>query len=121
VAYAEEEISVGTRGSDEVTLISAGKYARLQEELRRLRAEVVELRRKAAGVRDANDEMSGSEPFAALQRSLEAGRFSVSAEPRTRRLLVDAPVEGRLSREERIRLGSRGNPEPERRRSGPRA
>jgi len=118
-AFAEEDIRFGTRGNEEVTLVSTDKYARLQEELRRLRTEVADLRRRVSAATNSGE--ISPEPFAGLQRALDAGELSVAPEPRVRRVIANDSGVSRVSREERIRLGSRGDHEPERRRTGPRA
>jgi PHD/YefM family antitoxin component YafN of YafNO toxin-antitoxin module len=118
-AYGNEDILVGTRGSDEVAIVSAKRFASIKDELAHLRAEVLELKR-SLGVRSSGGVKAQDEPFAGLQRALDEGRLGVAPGPRARRTFVAEPGSS-VSREERIRLGSRGNHEPERRRPGPRA
>ena len=119
-AFGQEDIALGTRGSDEVTLVSTDKYARLNSELRQLRMELAELRRRGIPGGGHVQPVS-AEPFAGLQAALDSGLLQVGPEPRVRRF---TPCEADLSaddRETRVRIGSRGTHEPERRRSVPRA
>ena len=119
-AYGNEEILLGTRGNDEVAIVSAKRFASIKDELARLRAEVIELKRR--GRESPSSSVTPSaEPFAGLQRALDSGELSVAPEPRVRRVIATEPEQRAVSRDERIRLGSRGNHEPERRRPGPRA
>jgi PHD/YefM family antitoxin component YafN of YafNO toxin-antitoxin module len=119
VAHAEEDVQVGSRGGDEVTLVATGKYRRLHNELTRLRSEVVELRMRMKTA----DTGASVEPFSGLQRALEEGFLDVSpAETtRARRVIPGDSAASGVGREERVRIGSRGNAEPERRRPRPRA
>lgn len=120
-AYAGEEIRVGSRGTDEVVLVSTRKYAQLRRTLKRLREELLRLRAELAAM--PRDESHDDPPFAGLQRALEDGRLRVSAshEPRVRRMIPGFSAESAVSRPERVRIGSRGETEPEHRRTRPRA
>jgi hypothetical protein len=121
-ALAGEDIQVGARGVDEVTLVATGKYRRLNDELTKLRSEVVALRMQMAA-RPGSGTFDQGEPFSGLQSALEAGLLDVTpSEPRrARRVIPGYSAFGSHGREERIRIGARGNAEPERRRQSPRA
>ena len=120
VAFGQEDIALGTRGSDEVTLVSSDKYARLKSELSQLRAELAELRR--LGIPGGGHVQAvPAEPFAGLQAALDSGRLHVGPEPRVRRFTPEETDLSATDRETRIRIGSRGTHEPERRRTAPRA
>lgn len=124
-ASSGEDIRVGARGADEVTLVSTQKYRRLRRQLKRLRKEVAELR---AVVKESTDGTAAvgtaqPEPFSGLQRALEEGQLRLGGgdEPRVRRLIPGYSPTSTVSRAERIRIGSRGSVEPEHRRDKPRA
>jgi antitoxin (DNA-binding transcriptional repressor) of toxin-antitoxin stability system len=121
-ALAGEDIQVGARGVDEVTLVATGKYRRLNDELTKLRSEVVALRTQVAG-RPKGEMSALSEPFSGLQRALEAGLLDTTlSEPRrARRVIPGYSAFGSHGREDRIQIGSRGSVQPERRRRSPRA
>lgn len=119
-AFGEEDIALGTRGSDEVTLISSDKYARMRSELTQLRAELAELRRRGMPG-GGHVQLVPDEPFAGLQAALDAGRLQVGPEPRVRRFTPGETDLSAVDREARVRIGSRGANEPERRRMVPRA
>jgi prevent-host-death family protein len=122
-AQNEEDIQLGSRGTDEVTLVSTDKYERMQRELARLRSRVKQL--NAQIVSAAPGQASPADqprPFAGLQRALEEGRLSLRADPapRVRRLIPDYTGISPVPREEQIRLASH-SPEPTYRRTKPRA
>jgi PHD/YefM family antitoxin component YafN of YafNO toxin-antitoxin module len=121
-AEEDEEIQLGARGADEVTLIATRKYHRMSHELDHLRAEIASLKERLAQMSDQIDRVAGTnQAFAGLQRALESGKLSVGAPaPRLRRYIADYQETSVVSREERIRSGS-GTTEPQHRRPGPRA
>lgn len=122
-ARHEEDIQLGSRGTDEVTLVSTGKYERLQQELDRLQGVIERLRARLNATSETVNPLTGAEqPFAGLQRALEEGRLSLQPDstPRVRTYYPDYTGVGAVSREERIRFGS-NTPEPEFRRPAPRA
>lgn len=121
-AEEDEEIQLGARGTDEVTLVATRKYQRMSHELDHLRTEVAHLKEQLAQMSDRADRVSGGgQPFAGLQRALETGRLSVGGSgPRIREYMPDYVHSSAVSREERVRFGS-GTPEPQYHRPGPRA
>ena len=118
-AGGREEISLGARGADEVTLVASRKYARIRGEVARLRQRVHELQTRL----DALEEPEGQRsPFASLQRALVTGSLGTEAgAARLRRYLPDYTPSGEPDRAERIRAGLGGAVEPEHRRTRPRA
>lgn len=123
-AYGEEDIVLGTRGAEEVTMVATRKYRRMQERLAVLEARTEgEMGTHDTAVQPVSREGKGEKPFSGLQRALEAGllRIGRSSEPRHRRVIADYSPTSSLPREERIRIGSRGANGPEFRRKGPRA
>ena len=121
-AEADEEIQLGARGADEVTLVATRKYQRMSHELDDLRAEIATLKERLAQMSDRVDRAAGTgQPFAGLQRALDSGRLAVGApDPRMRRYIPDYQEASAVSREERLRFGG-GTAEPRYRRPGPRA
>lgn len=122
-ARTDEDIQLGSRGTDEVTLVSTHKYERMLDELSRLRSHVQRLSARLEALSDKTDRLAEeARPFAGLQRALEEGRlgFEPDPEPRERTLIPDYTSTSFASREERIRFGS-NTPEPEFRRTVPRA
>jgi prevent-host-death family protein len=120
-AYAGEEIRVGARGVDEVVLISTRRYTQMRQTLEQLKEELADLRAQVAAMSRGEAELA--QPFAGLQRALEAGELRVSGttEVRARRVIPGFSAESAVLREERIRIGSRGAVEPKHRRGAPRA
>jgi antitoxin (DNA-binding transcriptional repressor) of toxin-antitoxin stability system len=121
-AEGDEEIQLGPRGTDEVTLVATHKYQRMSHELDHLRTEIAQLREQLAQMSQRADRLAGSgQPFAGLQRALESGRLSVGTSgPRIREYMPDYLHSSEVGREERVRFGSR-TPEPQYHRPGPRA
>lgn len=122
-AEEDEEIQLGARGSDEVTLVATRKYQRMNRELDHLRAEIETLRERLAQISDRTDRAAGDgQPFAGLQRALENGRLKVGtlSASRTRRYIADYADASAVGRDDRIRFGS-DTAQPEYRRPGPRA
>jgi PHD/YefM family antitoxin component YafN of YafNO toxin-antitoxin module len=105
----EEEIQLGSRGADEVTLVATRKYRRMQEEVSRLMAEVDTLRDRLAQVSAEGAAVAGRErAFAGLQRALESGQLRTGggpAAPRVRRYMEDYAATSAADREARIRFG----------------
>jgi PHD/YefM family antitoxin component YafN of YafNO toxin-antitoxin module len=121
-AEEDEEIQLGARGADEVTLVATRKYQRMSNELEDLRTEIADLKERLAQMSDRVERAGGTgRPFAGLQRALESGRLSVGTpEPRIREYMPDYRHSSAVSREERVRFGS-GTAEPQYHRPGPRA
>lgn len=122
-AEEEEEIRLGARGADEVTLVASRKYDRMHRELDRLRREIATLTERLANLSDATDRLAGEgQPFAGLQRALENGRLSIgsASAPRAHRYIPDYTDIISTNREARVRFG-RDTAEPQFRRPGPRA
>lgn len=122
-AEEEEEIRVGARGADEVTLVASRKYDRMHRELTRLRSELAALTERLASLSDKTDRLAGEgQPFAGLQRALENGRLSAgrASAPRARQYIPDYIATGSTDREARVRFGA-NTTEPQYRRTGPRA
>ena len=118
-----EEIQLGSRGADEVTLVASRTYRRMRRDLDRLRNEIASLSARLTEASERADAAAGAaEPYAGLQRALEAGRLDLrpASSARIRRYMPDYQASGETTREERIRIGSH-SPEPEFRRSVPRA
>jgi hypothetical protein len=121
-AEEDEEIQLGARGADEVTLVATRKYQRMSHELDDLRTEIANLKERLAQMSDRVDRAAGTgQPFAGLQRALESGRLRVGTrEPRIREYMPDYRHSSAVSREERVRFGG-GTVEPQYHRPGPRA
>jgi PHD/YefM family antitoxin component YafN of YafNO toxin-antitoxin module len=121
-ANDNEDIQLGSRGADEVTLVATGKYERMQRELDRLRSKVKQLNARLDSLSGDGEPAVEEKPFAGLQRALEEGRLSLRPDdtPRVRTVFPDYTGTSSFSREERIRMGS-STPEPEYRRTLPRA
>lgn len=120
-AEEDEEIQLGARGADEVTLVATRKYRRMSHELDELRTELATLKARLAQMAEREGEIDTSHPFAGLQHALDSGRLTVGTpETRMRRYIPDYQTTSAVSREERIRFGS-GTAEPQHRRPGPRA
>jgi antitoxin (DNA-binding transcriptional repressor) of toxin-antitoxin stability system len=118
-AGAGEEITLGARGADEVTLVASRKYARIRREVARLRQRVEELQARLDSLQEPERHRS---PFVSLQRSLEIGSLGAETrDARRRRYLPDYTPTGEPDRAERIRTGLGGAVEPEHRRTRPRA
>ncbi|WP_420130087.1 hypothetical protein [Longimicrobium sp.] len=119
-AEENEDIQLGARGADEVTLVATRKYQWMSHELDHLRTEVAGLKERLAQMSERADQPAGGYPFAGLQRALDSGRLKVGAsEPRIRRYLPDYADTSAVHREERIRFGS-DTVQPQHRRPGPR-
>lgn len=122
-ADEEEEIQLGSRGADEVTLVATRKYRWMLDEVERLRAEIDALQARLAQVSDEASSTAGeARAFAGLQRALEAGHLRTGAPhspPRARRYIEDYTATSAVDREARIRFGS-GTAEPAHRRATPR-
>jgi prevent-host-death family protein len=113
VAYAGEEVAIGSHGRDEVTLIGTA-------ELRRLRSELAAAQRTLRGAAVAGE--GEGRPFQGLQAALEAGALRASpSASRPRRRITRLVTESVLNREEQARLGARGDHEPRYRRTKPRS
>jgi hypothetical protein len=100
------------------------RLASMQERLATLEARTEgEMGSRGSAAQPVGRDGKGEKPFSGLQRALDAGllRIGRSNEPRYRRFVADYSPTSSLSREERIRIGSRGASEPEFRRKGPRA
>lgn len=122
-AEEDEEIRVGARGADEVTLVASRKYDRMRQELNRLRSEIARLTERLDTLSDKTDRLAGEgQPFAGLQRALENGSLSVghASALRVRRYIPDYVETSSASREARVRFGQ-DTAEPQYRRLGPRA
>lgn len=122
-ARAHEDIQLGSRGTDEVTLVSTHKYERMQREIDRLRDHVQRLIARLESAAGASDRSADpAAPFAGLQRALEEGRlgFEPDEEPRERTFIQDYTGTSPGTREERIRFGG-DSPRPGFRRTLPRA
>lgn len=122
-ARTDEDIQLGSRGTDEVTLVSTHKYERMRQELDRLRSQIRRLSARLEPLSDRTDRLADEErPFAGLQRALEEGRlgFEPDPSPRERTFFPDYAGTSAITREERIRIGGR-TPQPEFRRTLPRA
>lgn len=121
-ADEEEEIQLGARGADEVTLVATRKYQRMSRELDDLRAENEQLRERLGQASDDARVTSTGRPYAGLQRALDQGQFTLASAsaPRLRRYYPDYTHSGTASREDRIRFGSE-TAQPEYRRPQPRA
>lgn len=120
-AQEDEEIQLGARGADEVTLVATRKYQRMSHELDDLRTEIATLKARLARMAERGDGMDASQPFSGLQHALDSGRLKVGTpEARVRRYIPDYQQTSVVGREERIRSGS-GSAEPQHRRPGPRA
>ncbi len=95
-----------------MTLIATEQVRRMARRLREAEERVAELLRERAE----------PEAFAGLQDALMSGEIAVRGEAqRARRVLPDSVVESPVTREDRIRLGSRDSRTPEFRRTRPRA
>lgn len=115
-----EEIQLGARGADEVTLVATSKYQRMSHELDDLRTEIATLKARLQ-MAERGAEIDTSHPFAGLQHALDSGRLMVGTpETRIRGYIPDYQETSVVGREERIRFGS-GTAEPQHRRPGPRA
>lgn len=111
-AYRGEQITFGPNRGDDVTLIATDKVRRMEATLRDLERRLAELGR----------EHGEPAAFAGLQREMESGALSVRGDSRRlRRLLPGLTAESSLTREERVRVGSRDDRAPEFRRTRPRA
>lgn len=120
-AEEDEDIQLGARGADEVTLVATRKYQRMSHELDDLRTEIATLKARLAQMAERGGEIGTSHPFAGLQHALDSGRLTVGTpETRIRRYIPDYQKTSVVDREERIRFGS-GTAEPRHRRPGPRA
>ena len=122
-AQNDEDIQLGSRGADEVTLVSTGKYERMRRELDHLQGVIERLTARLDAASATADRLAGEvQPFAGLQRALEEGRLSMQPDgsPRVRTYFPDYTGVSSVSREERIRFGS-NTPQPEFRRTKPRA
>jgi PHD/YefM family antitoxin component YafN of YafNO toxin-antitoxin module len=118
-AEEDEEIQLGARGADEVTLVATRKYQRMSHELNDLRTEIATLKARLAQM--AGGRIDTSHPFSGLQHALDSGRLTVGTpETRIRRYIPDYVETGVAGRDERILFGS-GTAEPQHRRPGPRA
>lgn len=119
----EEEIQLGSRGADEVTLVATSKYRRMREEVDRLKAEVEALRDQLEQViAEASGAAGEGRPFAGLQRALEAGQLRTGGEagPRIRQYIDDYIAVSVVDRAARVQFGS-DTAQPKYRRTGPRA
>jgi hypothetical protein len=122
-AEEDEEIQLGARGADEVTLVATRKYRRMSRELDQLRTELAQVTERLVQMSDRVDRVAGAgQPFSGLQRALDSGRLSLGTTPavRARQFITDYAHSGGLSREVRVRFGS-DTDEPQYRRPGPRA
>jgi prevent-host-death family protein len=122
-AQEEEDIQLGSRGADAVTLVSTGKYERMRQELDRLQGVIERLTARLEAASARADQLAGAEPpFAGLQRALEEGRLSVQPDdiPRVRTYFPGYTGVSSVSREERIQFGG-NTTQPEFRRARPRA
>jgi PHD/YefM family antitoxin component YafN of YafNO toxin-antitoxin module len=123
-AQYDEDIQLGARGADEVTLVSTDKYERMRRELDHLQGVIERLTARLETASATADRLAGEvqQPFAGLQRALEEGRLSVQPDdaPRVRRYIPGYTGISPVSREEQIRLASR-SPQPAQRRTLPRA
>lgn len=122
-AQNDEDIQLGARGADEVTLVSTGKYERMRRELAHLEGVIERLTARLDAASATADRLADEvQPFAGLQRALEEGRLSMQPDgaPRVRRYIPDYTGISPVSREEQIRLASQLK-QPAQQRTRPRA
>lgn len=120
-AEDNEEIQLGARGADEVTLVATRKYQRMSHEIDDLRTEIATLKARLAQMVEWGGGIDTSHPFAGLQHALDSGRLKVGTpDTRVRRYIPDYAETSVVGRDERILFGS-GTAEPQHRRPGPRA